>query len=171
MTSKERFTRMYEHKEADRVPVFDSPWAGTIARWEKEGMPVGMDWRDYFDVDKVASIGVDISPRYEYQVLEETDHYIIHTNQWGVTIREFKDADSTPEFLDFTVTTPQAWEEAKARMTVDRNRVDWNMLAQNYDRWKAEAFLQRIIDKRLFQNYHGTVTGNPTDNRIFRSAP
>ena len=49
MTSKERFSRMFQHKEADRVPIFDSPWAGTIARWEREGMPKGMDWRDYFD--------------------------------------------------------------------------------------------------------------------------
>ncbi|WP_166542594.1 hypothetical protein [Acutalibacter sp. 1XD8-36] len=45
MTTKERFERIYQHKEADRVPVFDSPWAGTIARWEREGMPKGVDWR------------------------------------------------------------------------------------------------------------------------------
>ena len=62
MTSKERFSRMFQHKEADRVPIFDSPWAGTIARWEREGMPKGMDWRDYFDTDKVSTISVDITP-------------------------------------------------------------------------------------------------------------
>lgn len=62
MTTKERFSRMFQHKEADRVPIFDIPWAGAIARWEREGMPKGMDWRDYFDVDKVRTIDVDISP-------------------------------------------------------------------------------------------------------------
>lgn len=139
MTTKERFTRMYEHREADRVPIFDSPWAGTVARWIREGMPEGADWRDYFGVDKVASIGVDITPRYEYKVLEETSHYIIYTSPWGVTMKQFKDADSTPEFLDFTVTTPEAWEKAKRRMTVDRDRVDWENLKQNYDRWQAEG--------------------------------
>ena len=32
MTTHERFTRMYEHREADRIPIFDSPWSETIDR-------------------------------------------------------------------------------------------------------------------------------------------
>ena len=32
MNSWERFKRMYEHKEADRVPIIDSPWQGTLRR-------------------------------------------------------------------------------------------------------------------------------------------
>ena len=139
MTSKERFSRMFQHKEADRVPIFDSPWAGTIARWEREGMPKGMDWRDYFDTDKVSTISVDITPRYEKKVLEETDDYRIVTSEWGVTMKQFKEQDSTPEFLDFTVTTPEAWEKAKARMTVSKDRVDWKRLEQDYAKWQQEG--------------------------------
>ena len=48
MTTWERFKRIYEHKEADRVPFVDGPWAGTVRRWRKEGMPANVDWRDYF---------------------------------------------------------------------------------------------------------------------------
>ena len=139
MTSKERFSRMFQHREADRVPIFDSPWAGTIARWEREGMPKGMDWRDYFDTDKVSTISVDITPRYEEKVLEETDDYRIVTSEWGVTMKQFKEQDSTPEFLDFTVTTPEAWEKAKARMTVSKDRVDWKRLEQDYAKWQQEG--------------------------------
>lgn len=139
MTSKERFSRMFQHKEADRVPIFDSPWAGTIARWEREGMPQGMDWRDYFDTDKVSTISVDITPRYEEKVLEETDDYRIVTSEWGVTMKQFKEQDSTPEFLDFTVTTPEAWEKAKARMTVSKDRIDWKRLEQDYAQWQQEG--------------------------------
>lgn len=139
MTSKERFSRMFQHKEADRVPIFDSPWAGTIARWEREGMPQGMDWRDYFDTDKVSTISVDITPRYEEKVLEETDDYRIVTSEWGVTMKQFKEQDSTPEFLDFTVTTPEAWEKAKARMTVSKDRIDWKRLEQDYAKWQQEG--------------------------------
>lgn len=139
MTSKERFSRMFQHKEADRVPIFDSPWAGTIARWEREGMPKGMDWRDYFDTDKVSTISVDITPRYEEKVLEETDDYRIVTSEWGVTMKQFKEQDSTPEFLDFTVTTPEAWEKAKARMTVSKDRIDWKRLEQDYAKWQQEG--------------------------------
>ena len=54
MNSWERIKRMYEHKEADRIPILDDPWAGTIRRWHKEGMPAGMNWTDYFDTDKIA---------------------------------------------------------------------------------------------------------------------
>lgn len=139
MTSKERFSRMFQHKEADRVPIFDSPWAGTIARWEREGMPKGMDWRDYFDTDKVSTISVDITPRYEEKVLEETEDYRIVTSEWGVTMKQFKEQDSTPEFLDFTVTTPEAWEKAKARMTVSKDRIDWKRLEQDYAKWQQEG--------------------------------
>lgn len=139
MTSKERFSRMFQHKEADRVPIFDSPWAGTIARWEREGMPQGMDWRDYFDTDKVSTISVDITPRYEEKVLEETDDYRIVTSEWGVTMKQFKEQDSTPEFLDFTVTTPEAWEKAKARMTVSKDRIDWKRLERDYAQWQQEG--------------------------------
>lgn len=139
MTSKERFSRMFQHKEADRVPIFDSPWAGTIARWEREGMPQGMDWRDYFDTDKVSTISVDITPRYEEKVLEETDDYRIVTSEWGVTMKQFKEQDSTPEFLDFTVTTPEAWEKAKARMTVSKDRIDWKRLEQDFAKWQQEG--------------------------------
>ena len=139
MTSWERFKRMYEHKEADRVPIVDSPWSGTVRRWHREGMPAGADWRDYFDVDKVAGIGVDITPRYSEKVLEETDRYKIVTTAWGVTMKNFKEEDSTPEMLDFTVTTEEAWADAKSRMTLDDDRIPWKYLKENYDKWRAEG--------------------------------
>ncbi len=95
MDSYERIKRTFAHQETDRVPILDSPWAGTIRRWQREGMPQGMDWRDYFDVDKSTTLHIDISPRYESKVIEETDEYIIHTTGWGTTLREFKVLDAT----------------------------------------------------------------------------
>lgn len=139
MTSKERFLRMYEHRDADRIPIIDTPWNGTIRRWHREGMPEGVDWRDYFDVDKIEYIPIDITPRYKEQVLEETDRYIIATSPWGVTMKHFKEEDSTPEFLDFTVTSADEWEKAKSQMTLEDNRIPWDLLAANYDRWVAEG--------------------------------
>ena len=139
MTTYERIKRMYEHREADRVPILDNPWRGTIRRWVREGMPEGSDWRDFFGIDKVASIGIDITPRYPRKILEETDRYIIDTSAWGVTMKHFKEEDSTPEMLDFTVTDAESWEDAKARMTLDDDRIPWDNLKRNYDRWRAEG--------------------------------
>ena len=139
MTTKERFSRMYEHREADRIPIIDQPWEGTLRRWRKEGMPSNVEWTDYFGIDKTAGIGVEIAPRYESKILEETDEYKIYTTYWGVTQKSFKHMDSTPEFLDFTVTTPEKWEEAKRMMTVSDDRIPWDYLKKNYDKWVAEG--------------------------------
>ena len=139
MTSKERIGRMFDHREADRVPMTDSPWAGTLARWKNEGMPSGVDWRDFFGMDMFENIRINNSPRYESKIIEENDKYVIRTTEWGVTLKNFKVPDSTPEFLDYTVTTPEAWEKAKARMQPSRDRVDWDFLKANYPLWKADG--------------------------------
>lgn len=139
LTTKERFLRMYQHRDADRVPIIDVPWNGTVARWRREGMPADIDWTEYFGIDRTAGIGVDITPRYEKKVIEETDQYRIYTTSWGVTQKSFKKQDSTPEFLDFKVTTPEIWAEAKKRMTLEDDRIPWAKLKANYDGWVSEG--------------------------------
>ena len=139
MNTYERIKRMYEHKEADRVPILDSPWAGTIRRWHKEGMPQNVDWRDYFDIDKVSVIGVDISPRFEQKVIEETDRYIIVTSVWGVTMKVLKEEDATPEMLDYKVIDAKSWEKAKAAMTLEDDRINWKLLKDNFHKWREQG--------------------------------
>lgn len=162
MTSKERFLRMYEHREADRIPIIDAPWTGTLARWQREGMPKGADWRDFFGVDKCEAISVDISPRYERKIIEETDRYYIETSEWGVTMKHFKELDSTPEFLDFTVTTEEAWEEAKKRMACTPDRINWNYLKANYDKWAQEGRFLRANFWFGFDVTHSWMVGTET---------
>jgi uroporphyrinogen decarboxylase len=108
-------------------------------RWKKEGMPQEADWRDFFQVDKIEIIPVDISPRYEKKILEETPEYVISTTEYGITIKNFKVPDSTPEFLDYEVNTPEKWEEAKKRMTVSRDRINWDHLKNAYPKWQADG--------------------------------
>jgi uroporphyrinogen decarboxylase len=139
MTSHERFKRMYEHREADRVPIIDSPWAGTIRRWHREGMPEEMPFWQYFDIDHVAGIGTDTSPRYPIEVVEENDEWRIVSTRWGGKQREWKQDDSTPEFLEFTITGPEAWAVARARMTPTEDRVDWQRLATDYPEWRKQG--------------------------------
>ena len=140
MTTHERFRRMFEHREADRVPILDIPWGATIERWHREGLPEGVDWTDHFGLDKVAPIGVDNSPRYEVKVLEETDDYCVSTTTWGATMKNWKHAASTPEFLGHTVVDRDSWRQAKARMAPTRDRVDWDHLRRNYKRWREEGW-------------------------------
>ena len=140
MTSRERFQCMYEHRQADRVPITDIPWAATIERWRGEGMPADMAWEDYFGVDRIATIHADNSPRYPVRVLEETDQYRVWTTKWGATLRDWTHAGGTPEFLDFTITDPAAWKRARKRMTPDRDRIDWRRMETEYARWVNDGY-------------------------------
>ena len=139
MTSHERFKRMFEHRQADRVPIIDSPWSATVERWRREGLPDGVDWTDFFGTDRVASIHPDNSPRYEQKVLEETDAYRVHTTAWGTTLRNWRHAGGTPEFLHHTVVDPDSWADAKKRMTPTRDRVDWARLERDYATWRRQG--------------------------------
>lgn len=139
MTTHERFARMYAHKEADRVPVIDSPWAGTLARWREEGMPKNVPWHEYFGIDHTVGIGVDNSPRFKEKLIKRTADYTIVSTGWGATLKQQNHADSTPEFLDFKVKTPDDWQKAKARMTPAKNRVDWGSLKRNYKKWRENG--------------------------------
>ena len=122
ITSCERFKRMYEHREADRVPMMDSPWGSTIERWRREGLPKDVSYIDYFGLDRCSGFGVDVSPRYPEKVIEETDRYTTYTTSWAQTIKNWKHATSTPEFMDFTIKDPDASHEAKKRMTPTDDR-------------------------------------------------
>ena len=139
MTSKERFQRTFEHKEADRVTMWDFPWEGTMNRWRREGMPANVTYDDYFDVDRVSRIIVDNSPRYPIEKISEDDTTVISKTEWGGIRRDFKDHDSVPDYLEFEIKDWDTWNEAKARITPSPDRVPWDYLAANYKRWRNEG--------------------------------
>ncbi|MBN1261264.1 MAG: hypothetical protein JXB35_11365 [Anaerolineae bacterium] len=139
LTTHERISRMYEHKEADRIPVWDYPWPTTIERWRQEGMPSGVDYIDYLDLDRMVLLRVDNSPRYPVEIVEQTDAYTICTTEWGVTLKDWTHITSTPQFLDFTIKDPDSWQAAKARMTPTTDRIPWEHLKRNYAGWRKEG--------------------------------
>lgn len=140
MTTHQRMTRMYEHREADRVPIIDSPWRSTVERWHQQGLPQGVSYTDYFGMDKTATIFADNSPRFPVEVVEETDEYTVVTSRWGATERQWKHAGGVPEFLGFRVVDRDSWAEAKERMQPTKDRIDWNRLKDNYSTWRKEGY-------------------------------
>ena len=128
---------MFQHKEADRIPITDGPWASTIERWRREGLPEKSDPGTFFGYDMQAAVWCDNSPQYESKVIEETDEYVISTTNWGATLRNWKHRASVPEFLDFSIKDRASWEKAKARMRPTPDRVNWKYLEDNYKNWMA----------------------------------
>ena len=146
MNSRERIARMFNHQEADRIAIFDDPWAATIKRWESEGMPAGSDYIDYLGLDAIRNFKTDNSPQYEKKVIEETAEHIIYTSEWGVTMKQWKNAASTPEFLDFTIVNPETWQAAKKRMAASPERIDWAKTKSDFAKWGKEgAWIQAIL--------------------------
>ncbi|MGI6238388.1 MAG: uroporphyrinogen decarboxylase family protein [Christensenellales bacterium] len=138
LTTQERLRRMYEHRDADRVPIMDSPWSETIERWVGEGMPT-KDYISHFDLDKTAYISTDNSPRLPEEIISEDDEHIIRTTRWGATTRTYKNLTTTPEHLGFSITTPEDWEKIKPRMAPSDDRIPWDMLKKNYKTWREEG--------------------------------
>ncbi|MBN1541350.1 hypothetical protein JW992_04320, partial [candidate division KSB1 bacterium] len=132
MTSRERFARIFDHQEADRIPIIDDPWEATIERWHREGLPANCSYIDFFNLDRVEKIPIDNSPRLPVKVVEETDDYRIYTSEWGATLKQWKHSASTPEFIDFTITDPDVWRQLKPRIAPTEDRIDWAELKRRH---------------------------------------
>ncbi len=138
MTSRERILGAVLRRPIDRIPMHDSPWPSTIARWRQEGLPQDVSVDQFFGFDTWIAMTADLSPRYPVQVLEETEDYIIRTSPWGETSRTWKHRASVPEFLDFVIKDRDSWAEAKERMDTSEDRINWAALEESYPKW-AEA--------------------------------
>jgi uroporphyrinogen decarboxylase len=124
MTSRERILAAIHHEEADRVGIHDSPWSTTEARWHKEGLPEGQSAAEYFGYE-LRTFSGDNSLMLETTTLEETDEYVITFTRDGTTWKNWKGRMSTPELIDFSITTREKWEEVKPLMVMREDRVDW----------------------------------------------
>jgi uroporphyrinogen decarboxylase len=99
MTSRDRFLAALHHEEADRIPIQDTPWETTIARWHREGLPENQSPHEFFGYEWAGN-GADISFQFPRETLEETETYKIVKDEYGGTTRVFKGQESVPELLD-----------------------------------------------------------------------
>jgi len=130
MTARERYLAALNHREADRVPITDSPWTHTIKRWRSEGLPEDKSPAEYFGYDELLGQGADLSFQFTHETLEETDTYTIRRDANGATRRTFKDHESTPELIDNTIKDRRSWQEHKPRLAWNDKRVDWEKALQ-----------------------------------------
>ncbi|MBR5869149.1 MAG: hypothetical protein IKZ21_06850 [Clostridia bacterium] len=162
LTTRERMSLIFDHQEPDRIPMIDSPWQGTLSRWKREGMPEGVDYTDYFGLDKIARFQPDNSPRYEAREISNDGIARVYTTKWGTTQRELIGEDTTPEFLDYKINTPEAWEEAKARMLPTPDRIDWDYLKKNYPIWEEQGYWKYANFWFGFDVTHSWMAGTET---------
>ena len=124
MTSRERILRTLNHQIPDRVPIEDSPWASTIQRWHKEGLPEDTSPGEHFGYE-MANFGADTSPRLPVKILEKNEEYIITTTPQGGKRKNHRDYSTTPEVIDWPIKTKDNWKEMKKKLKPDFTRIDW----------------------------------------------
>ncbi|MBI4028516.1 MAG: hypothetical protein HY360_26250 [Verrucomicrobia bacterium] len=108
MTDRERFIRTMKFQPVDRPPLhLVGPWPDTVARWRKEGLPPGADVHEYLGLKpfRAAYVGCDtgLHPPFQTRVLREDDAFRISIDNYGRTVREFKEHTSMPEWIEFPV--------------------------------------------------------------------
>ena len=138
MTSRERILKALKHEEADRVAIHDSPWASTISRWRKEGLPPEIPVEEYFEYEFV-QIGFDSSPRFPVKVIEKNENYILEQTSTGATNRNLRDYSSTPELVDRPIKKKEDWPAIKKRLYPDYTRVDWVSVSNTVTRARSEG--------------------------------
>ncbi len=138
MTSRERISLALSLKEADRIAVIDGPWETTIKRWHEEGLPEDKAPHEFFNYE-MDWLFCDLTMQLPEEIIEETGEYITKKNSNGAIVRNWKNQESTPELIDFTITTRKLWEENRERMEMNPSRIDWDFVDSAYKKGREKG--------------------------------
>lgn len=128
MTSRERLqVAIMRTGLPDRVPIVDiSYWPETIERWHKEGLPDKVNPSDFFEMDKIGIVHFDCSLRFQRKILKETEIYQIFVDEFGATVKAFKDwriSYAPPSRIDYTIKTLSDWHKHREKLVPDESRI------------------------------------------------
>jgi hypothetical protein len=132
-TALERFHACMDYGASDRRPNHElGVWAQTRLRWSRESPEAVSDWgwdwfyeepaleldrRDYVDID------YGFLPKYERQILSDTEAYELVRNEKGILTRALKEGTvdgmrlCMDQYLDFPLRGPEDWADIKRRLT------------------------------------------------------
>lgn len=121
MTSRERFRRIIDFQQPDRISLMqvEDYERETIERWRREGLPEGVSPAQHFgmDVSEFVPVSYFIHPRYEREVLEEDEQYRVVRNWQGIIVKESKEKpDYIFAYQEHPVKTRDDWERMKERL-------------------------------------------------------
>jgi uroporphyrinogen decarboxylase len=136
MTSRERILAMFKGEKPDRVGRADAPWAETIARWRKEGLPAGVQkdlfgrpeadfasFCDFFDMDVRDVVKVDYSFRLPPRVIERAEDHHTVVDGDGVTCTYWRNQSGVPHYTDWLIKTPADWKKHRECMAPAKERL------------------------------------------------
>ncbi len=142
MTNRERFRQTLFRQPVDRITWCETSfWPETRARWEKEGLPAGMEPIKYFDLDTIETMSFDNSFGLPQETLEKTNEYVILRDGNGVTKKQWKGRLGASHEMDYTLKTKADWKRMREQLVVDRSRIPAGMAEDLKQRQNNDVFV------------------------------
>ena len=115
MTERERFLRTMRYQPVDHPPLhLVGVWKDTVERWYGEGLPRGADPNEYLGVRGLRIINVSgnvrMYPEFQTRTIEEDETHKVFADEYGRTVRNFKDHTSMPQWLAFSVKDRESFQ-------------------------------------------------------------
>jgi uroporphyrinogen decarboxylase len=102
----------------------DGYWQTTIDRWRREGLPEDVSPRAYFGTDEIVRIGGDYTMQFPERLVEEGEETRTYWDSDGALRRDLHtEMGWTSQWLEFTITDPEAWAEHRHRMAFNPSRI------------------------------------------------
>ena len=179
MTDQERFVRTLSFQSVDRVPRCElALWGQTFERWLGEGLPPdaipGSDFfpgSEFFGLDRRDFIPVHtgILPGYGYEVLEETDRYVIARHDHGGVTKGLKTGTvrgtrlSMDQHLRAPVTDMDTFRDYQSRLNPDSPARYPGFLASRAREWNARDCSLQLLTNGAFGFYSHARTMMDTE--------
>ncbi|MFH1740399.1 MAG: hypothetical protein ABIH23_15430 [bacterium] len=98
-TSRQRIQKLLAKEIPDRMGLLEHFWPETVDQyWPEQGYPKGIETVEYFDFDIHLGpwpIDASLFPKRN-DVQEESDEWIITTNDFGAVVKNWKNKSGTP---------------------------------------------------------------------------
>jgi len=145
MNHLERFHRVFEFKDVDRVPDYEfGYWTETIDRWHGEGLPfdkkTNRDVELYlglegWDCVERLPVRTGFWPTLPSRIIEEKgNRVIVDDGMGGIYIRP-TDKSSIPHYIRHPLRSREDWERLKSFFnpdTLGRFPLNWDEVAESY---------------------------------------
>jgi uroporphyrinogen decarboxylase len=116
MTPRECILAALSRKQPDRLPMWETTiWPETLERWHAEGLPADVDLNAYFGLDPLVCVNDLFEPSFglPVQVREESADFRVLVDNYGKTVKEWKEGTHTPAILAPAIRSAADWERLK----------------------------------------------------------
>jgi hypothetical protein len=169
-TACEVIDSLLRSRPAQRVGLYDSPWDDALRRWVAQGYPTDSEGKpvsptEHFGFDLVSGGGWfnwKARPEEEDTVVEQTEEWKVVKDGNGAFLKWWKNKSGTPEHLEFSMSSRDAWEREYKPQVVGsaRRRITEKIIAETRDslaRWRALGRWVHYGHQFVWENMRGSL--------------